>query len=234
MNMNTPTTNSPHQFSVAVAAANSAILKQVTQKIRSLGNCCIATTAENGRELILDLQKVSQPIGIVVVSMQMPSSDGLLTTTLCKKLFPTSSIIGFSEEASPTLISDFFAEGGDGFFTLGAETITWLPNSASGLQQLLAAMVKGVLPKHLSYTDSIGTQQIIKQKFHHFSTQDILYLQLNAAGFTREQMATIMYKSVSCIKKHYAKLTMYFGTQSSYDLAAISINLGIVKVAKLY
>jgi DNA-binding NarL/FixJ family response regulator len=78
------------------------------------------------------------------------------------------------------------------------------------------------------------TNQIIQTNFSHLSKDDILYLQLNAAGFDKRMIAKLMHKSESAIKKHYEKLSDYFKVNSSAELMTISLGKGIAKLAKYY
>ena len=79
-----------------------------------------------------------------------------------------------------------------------------------------------------------STQKIISKKYSDLSKNHILYLQLNAANFSQEDMADIICVTPITIKRYSAYLCKMFQAKNHIDLANITIMLGIAKIATLY
>jgi DNA-binding NarL/FixJ family response regulator len=109
--------NKNTKIKIAIAEDNDADLLRIQNAIKQTKNYQIDFIAKNGRELILKLFAKKELPSIILMDMQMPGCDGLLTTILCKKLFPTIKIIGLSSHTSTSVIGEFLTENGDAFFT---------------------------------------------------------------------------------------------------------------------
>ena len=204
-------------------------------------------TATGGRDLLLQLILAKQLPHLILMDIQMPCCDGVLTTSICKRLFPNIKIVGISSHTSPEVISEFIAEGGNGFFS------KFIVQKNSGLykQSMVDedffenALIK-ILNENAIYFDpltayipedyniKLSTKKIIAKNFSFLSNNEIIYLQLNAAGFTQKEMSQILYVEVPTIKKYQEKMCKTFNAKSHTDLISVSLSVGIVKMAKFY
>ena len=94
----------------------------------------------------------------------MPGCDGLLTTILCKKLFPTIKIIGLSSHTSTSVIGEFLTENGDAFFT----KFILVKNTFSALYKLAQYSRNRSEAKIIAITGSVGktgTKEMLKSAF---------------------------------------------------------------------
>lgn len=234
------------KIKIAIAEDNDADLLRIQNAIKQTKNYQIDFIASNGRELILKLLSKKQLPSIILMDMQMPACDGLLTTIICKKLFPTIKIIGLSSHASTNVIGEFLTENGDAFFTkfiLVKNTVVFhLYNDENVFENKLNA----ILFNNQKYVDILSqfnhtlkptftsTQTTIEIKHSNLSQREILCLQLNVAGFSQEQIALLLNKSIASVKKYNSLLLQKFNVTNSHDLAMLTLSLGIIKIVALY
>lgn len=231
---------------IAIAEDNYLDRAHIIEAIKQTENYQVDTIAENGRDLILKLINKKDLPNIILLDMQMPSCDGLLCTILCKKLFPNVKVIGLSSHTSPVVIGEFLAEGGDAFLTKYMLVKGSIFHLIYGDSNIFEKSLNRIFQYNERYIDILSrfeeaenrkyvpTYQIIQSSYPKLKTSEILYLQLNSAGFTREQVALIMNTSVSNIKKFCTILNKSFKTESSHDLATFCLSQGITKIVKLY
>ena len=220
--------------------------KKIIEAIQQTKNYEICIKAVNGRDLILQLLKnpKKQP-SIILMDMQMPCCDGLLCTIICKWLFPKIKIIGLSAHTNGIVVGEFLAEGGDGFLSklMLSRSLAYsiykdeniFENALSQLLNNSNSFIDVMLDDTgESYKNRLSTHQIISKNCNYLKEEEIRYLQLNAAGFNREEIAGIMNKGESTIQKKSDKLRKILSVQNHYDLIPISINMGVAKFFYCY
>ena len=218
----------------------------INKSIDHLNNCKLLFSASSGRELILKLQQARVLPEIILLDMEMPSCDGLLTTIICKRLFPAIKIVGLSSHTSDAVIREFISEGGSAFlskYLLDKNSISYMAYKEKDVFEHYLNKVlndEGVVFDTSLQFDitrnykTFSTTSIIQKKFPKLKEHEIIYLQLNAAGFSKPEIKTIMCREVSTIKKYFEKLSKIFGAQNHSDLTNICLNFGIVKMVNLY
>ena len=220
--------------------------ESIIRSIDKLNNCKLLFSACSGRDLILELHSSKKLPQIILMDMEMPSCDGLLTTIICKRLFPSIKIVGLSSHCSETIISEFITEGGSAFlskYLLDKNSISYMVYKEKNvfenyLERVLNDDSAFLDPALLIDLDrkyiKVSTSSIIKNQFPKLKEHEIIYLQLNAAGFSKPEIKTIMCREISTIKKYFEKLSKIFGAQNHSDLTNICLNFGIIKMVNLY
>lgn len=244
--MNTKTNNKNSKIRIAVAEDNEIDLLKIQNAVKQTTNYQIDFFAANGRDLILKLINKKVLPSIILMDMQMPSCDGLLTTILCKKLFPSIKIIGLSPYSTSNIIGEFLSEGGDAFFT------TFILTKNSGIfhfyndDDIFENALNSVFYNNQTYIDAlsqfnvslkntfVSTKTTIQNKHAYLSEREILFLQLNAAGFSQAQVSMLLNKSIASVKKYNSQLMYKFNVANSYDLAMLTLSFGIAKIVELY
>jgi DNA-binding NarL/FixJ family response regulator len=231
---------------IAIAEDRESEKKIIVDYFNRMPNYEVQTIASNGRELILKLSRAIKLPQIILMDMQMPCCDGLLTTIICKALFPQIKIVGLSSHTSSMVINEFLAEGGDGFLTKHILIKGSITYRAYKDENVFEKALHQILNNHELYIDilsdykkeealQLNTSKAVLSRFSNKLTQNqMLYLQLNAAGFSRVQIAALMHKSVDTIKKYCKEMCSFFETDNHTDLANICFSLGIAKLVTLY
>ncbi len=231
---------------IAFAEDKEEDARLIKHTIKEMSGVKFAFAAKEGQDLIIKLSEQRNLPTIVFIDMEMPKCDGLLATIIGKRLWPDIKFVGLSTHSSIQLISEFLAEGGSGFlakYLIHKDSFPYtVYNNPDVLKTFVDQIVNGndlVIDVMLEYKTDLhkqlkATNQIIQTNFSHLAKDDILYLQLNAAGFDKRMIAKLMHKSESAIKKHYEKLSEYFKVNTSAELMTISLGKGITKLAKFY
>lgn len=105
------------KISVAFADDKDSERKSILRSFNNLNNCSVLFSSTSGRDMIFKLQTLKKLPDIILMDMEMPCCDGLLATTICKRLFPQIKIVGLSSHCSFAAISEFISEGGSAFFS---------------------------------------------------------------------------------------------------------------------
>jgi DNA-binding NarL/FixJ family response regulator len=234
------------KIKIAIAEDNNDDLLKIQNAIKQTNNCQADFIANNGRELILKLLTKKQLPSIILMDMQMPACDGLLTTIICKKLFPSIKIIGLSSHTSTSVIGEFLIENGDAFFTKFILVRNSVVFHMYNDENIFENKLNAILFNNEKYVDILcqynfnsksvftSTQTTIEVKHANLSQREILFLQLNAAGFSQVQMASLLNKSIASVKKYNSQLLQKFNVTNSHDLAMLTLSLGIIKIVALY
>ncbi len=176
----------------------------------------------------------------------MPCCDGLLATIICKRLFPQLKVVGLSSHTDGIVVSEFYAEEGDTFLSKFIITKSALSTQAYKDSEIFEKALNHILNSNERFADvmleddgskfinRLSTKQIIAKNHLHLKNTEIIYLQLNAAGFNREEIAELMDKSEASIQKYCDKLHHTYNVKNHFDLINIAINNGIVKLVRIY
>lgn len=220
--------------------------KRIDVAIEQTKNYELCIKAINGRDLILQLlNKPKKQPAIILMDMQMPSCDGLLATIICKWLFPKIKIIGLSAHTDGIVVGEFLAEGGDGFLSklmlssalaygvykdenIFENALTQLLNQSNSFIDIMLDDTGE------NYKNRLSTHQIISKNCNYLKEEEIKFLQLNAAGFDRKEIAELMDISIATLKAIISKLYKKLKVKNHTDLISITINLGIAKFVRIY
>jgi len=220
--------------------------KRIVIAIQQTKKYELSIKAVSGRDLILKLKRARKLPAIVLMDMQMPCCDGLLATIICKWLFPQIKIVGLSNHTDGVVVSEFYTEGGDTFLSKYIIIKTALTQSVYNDENIFEKALDQVInttekfidvmleDNGTKFTNRLSTTHIIAKNHSHLKDYEIAYLQLNAAGFSRAEIAELMNRSESTIQKYFNHLSKYFNVENHNDLNNISINLGIAKLVCIY
>ncbi len=238
------------KIKIAIAEDKQDDRKKIISAISQTSNCELVLVATNGRQLLEKLNELpnKQLPQLILMDMQMHCSDGLLTTIVCKRLYPNIKISGLSSNTDAVVIDEFIAEGGDAFLSKemlvkGSITHRIYKDDdifEKSLYQIVSSNNLYFDPllnyeqNNKGYTSLTTTKKVLAKYFKCLKENEILYLQLNAAGFTREKIAAIMNRSYDTIKLYSKNMFQLFDVDNHIDLTSICLNVGIVKFVRLY
>jgi len=220
---------------------------RIIKAVNETKNYELSIKATSGRDLILQLHRNPKELPkLILMDMQMPCCDGLLATIICKKLFPNIIIVGLSSHTDGIVVQEFLTEGGNAFLSKFIIIKTALTQKIYNDDDIFENALNHILNSSTRFIDimleddgenhknRLSTQQIIQKNHTHLKDYEIIYLQLNAAGFNREEIAELMSKSESSIQKYCDNLRQTYKVKNHYDLINISINTGIAKLVRIY
>ena len=235
------------KIQIAIAEDKKEDIAIIKKAFQNLPNYKLSIIATGGKDLIKQLNNAKKLPDLILMDMQMPCCDGLLATIICKNKYESIKIVGLSTHTYATVINEFMAEGGNGFLS----KFIIMNDSAISISTYKdehifeKALIKIIKNNEIyfdplchynqaDYTKLNNTQAIITKNFEHLSKTNIMYLQLNAAGFTKDEIAENMHLTTITIKRYNAKLFKLFGAKSHKDLANLALMFGIAKTVTLY
>jgi two-component system response regulator DegU len=232
---------------VAIAEDKQEDINIIKRAFSKLSQYQIIVVATSGKELIVKLKKATKVPDLILMDMQMPSGDGLITSITTNTLFQNIKIVGLSSHTHEPLITQFMAEGGSGFLSkfivqseAGPSKLTYNdPNIfEKALDQIMFENKIYFDPlchyKNADYEKINSTKKIVSKEYPFLEKEQILLLQLNAMTFTQKEMARIMNLSVVTLKRHISELLKIFQVQNHIELMNVTFSLGIVKLAIFY
>jgi DNA-binding NarL/FixJ family response regulator len=236
-----------NKFLVGIAEDKKEDMDMIKAAVESIPNYKVIITASGGRDLILQVNAAKVKPHLVLMDMQMPCCDGLLSTIIYKNKFAETKVVGLSTHTYSKVINEFMAEGGDGFLS----KFIVMKESAINMYaykdpNIFEKALNKIMLQNEIYFDELchykgedykricTTKKIIQSKFKHLSQEQILLLQLNAGGFKQEDCAKMLNVEVPTIKKYLSKLMAMFQAKSHNDLSNISVMFGITKYFTLY
>jgi DNA-binding NarL/FixJ family response regulator len=220
--------------------------KRIAAAISETESFEVSIKATSGRDLILQLIRnpKKQPT-LILMDMQMPNCDGLLATIICKWLFPFIKIVGFSAHTDGIVVGEFSAEGGDAFLSkliinkALASRVYSDENIFENALKQIATTNNGFVDKMLedtgeNFKNRQSTTQLIFKNCKYLNDIEIKYLQLNAAGFERKEIAEILNIGEATIKAIISKVYKILKAETHTDIISSAINLGIAKFVRIY
>jgi len=215
--------------------------KRICDVVKQIPSFELIIKANCGRDLILKLSQSNKNLpDIILMDMQMPNCDGLLCTIICKWLFPTIKIVGLSSHTDGVVVGEFYAEGGDAFLSkliLNTAIAQQIYNSDNIFETAINQIVSAdkrfddllLDDNGDKYKGRPSTISLIKSNCAYLTSIQTKYLQLNAAGFDRKEIAMLLNMSISNLKKLITGLLKQHNAKTNRDLISLSINLGIAK-----
>jgi DNA-binding NarL/FixJ family response regulator len=107
------------QIKVAIADDHKIFRKGVILSLRTYPNIKFVQEAENGDELLAGLDE-SQP-DIVLMDLRMPQKDGIETTKLISKQYPTIKVLVLTMYEDERFVSHLMENGANGYLLKSAD-----------------------------------------------------------------------------------------------------------------
>lgn len=236
----------PTKIRVAFAEDIEEHRKRIIAAVQETKSYETSIRAVSGRYLILQLKGAKKLPQIILMDMQMPCCDGLLATIICKRLFPSIKIVGLSSHTDGIVVSEFLTEGGVAFLSKFIVVKTALTQKVYNDDNVFENALNLILNTENGFVDimleddgskfknRLSTSQIIAKNHAYLKDYEVTYLQLNAAGFNREEIAFLMDKSEAAIQKYFNHLSKVFKVENHFDLINIAINIGVAKFVRIY
>jgi DNA-binding NarL/FixJ family response regulator len=234
-------------ITIAIAEDDAQSMRALQHEIATLGYK-ILITATNGKDLLLQLQKlkVNKLPTVLLLDINMPYMNGLLVTTYCSFKYPSIKIIGVSSHTNERLIREVLAEGATCFISkyfLTKESViyqTYLKHS-NIIQEAIQNAFKGekmidalIVNEPNKIGSSIATKQVIAINYQHLKPKLIEFAILNAAELSFNDIAGLMNVSYASVKDYCKTMCVQFNVADRHELTKKCMQFGIIKLAVYY
>ncbi len=236
-----------NSISIGLCIADAKEFKQIKYLIQQKSVFNLLFTVTDGRALIEKLKTAKKLPELILYDALQPCCDGLLLTTICKKMFNNIQLVPLilSSKIQDIGLIDLLNEGANGiltkfmlhddgafFYLYNNQTI--FTDSLVSIAEQEKIILDPLLPNINSLQQHQPIKQINKRLPPHLNDNLLLYLLLYAAGYKRSEIATLMVKSESTVKYYIGLLLKMFNAKRNSDLLGIAVSSGIVKYLKLY
>jgi len=188
-------------ISISIAEDNTLALKSILKKLASNDGFTVSFTAFNGEELLRNF--AVQPTDIVLMDIEMPVMDGIVTTQRLKELFPEVKVMMLTTFDDDDKIFNAILAGASGYL-LKDEGTEMICRSIQEVYHGGAAMSAGIALKTLSYiksTASISVPAHAENKSLLTDRETEILTQLkNGLGY--KQIADKLFISEGTVRKH--------------------------------
>ncbi len=108
-----------NMIKVAIADDHKIFRKGVVLSLRPYSNIKFVLEAENGDELLAGLQQAAPDV--VLMDLRMPQKDGIETTKIISKQFPSMFVLVLSMYEDERFVSHLMENGANGYLLKNAE-----------------------------------------------------------------------------------------------------------------
>ncbi len=237
------------KFLVSIVSENNETIHFLSKSIITCNLLLLKDVYDSGTEAVLDIYKQNKKPFILFIDMSINSTDPLVITAICNKLFPSLIIIAIDSTSGLPIENayQFNIEGGKAYIGKTMLHPNGFAYQVYNKANMFASLIKNTLDNADFYIDETlynpanHLQEINKlidfkkkklAKFNILSKQEKLYLHLKVAGFIRNEKAKLLNISLGTIKKRAEKLRDELGVREIEDLVLFAIQSGIVTIKK--
>ncbi|WP_109298894.1 response regulator transcription factor [Aquimarina sp. AU474] len=201
-------------ITVAIAEDHQSLIDGIMLLLKYEEEISIVGMANDGEELI-NIVRRKQP-KVVLMDIRMPKIDGIAATSIIKKEFPHTKIIGFSMFDQEDAVKQMIAAGASGYLLKNSpleEVLTAIQQVIAGKTYFDAALDPAIFSK--------DDQQQIKKQVLSKSEREIL--KLIGQGKTSSEIAAIRFNSVSTVETHRKNIIRKLGLHGKGELLRYAI-----------
>ena len=208
-------------------ADDHAILREgIKSLLAKQDNIEIVAEATNGREAITRVAQFRPDV--VVLDISMPLMDGLEATRQIKKESPDTRIIVLTMHEDEEYFFQLLRAGASGYVTkrsAGRELISAIEAAAKGDSFFCPTMAKHLLSDYLRLgknSDQIEQQELTPRERE--------VVKLIAEGYTNQQIAELLHRSVKTIESHRANILRKLDIHDSIELVKYAVRKKLIEI----
>lgn len=210
---------------ILIADDHSIVLAGLCKLVEADGEGEVVGTAEDGRALVEEAQKLRPDI--ILLDISMPLLNGLDAARQIRKLVPECKLIMLTMHATPTYAAEAFKAGVSGYLIKRS--------AASELKHAIQAVLRG---QH--YMTPLITKDVLDSALHPpegnvrkrppstLTSRQREVLQLVAEGKGTKEIASLLKISVKTVEFHKFRIMDELDLHSTAELTKYAIAEGLV------
>lgn len=210
-------------INIAIADDHQIFIDGLIELLSSNTQIKVCATANNGVELISELQNHS--INVVLLDINMPKMDGFETTKLIKNKFPNVAILMLTTHDTVYYIEKMLKAGASGYLlknTNKTELITAIEEIAKG-NTFFSHEVSQTIMNQL-----VKNEKAKNQVLAPLSDRETEVLKLIAFEFTTQEIADKLFISSHTVETYRKNLLVKLNVRNLAGLVKKAIEMGLV------
>ena len=208
-------------------ADDHAILRDgIKSLLGKQNNIEVVAEATNGREAISRVAQFRPDV--VVLDISMPLMDGLEATRQIKRESPDTKILVLTMHDDEEYFFQFLRAGASGYVTKRAasrELISAIEAASRGESFFCPSMAKHLLSDYLRLDK---TADHMKQQ--ELTPREREVVKLIAEGYTNQQIADLLHRSVKTIESHRANILRKLDIHDSIELVKYAVRKKLIEI----
>ena len=215
-------TASRKNISVAIADDHMMMRAALVQLISARTGYNVCIQAENGKELLEQIDSVGLP-DIILLDISMPVMDGFQTMTLLKKKYQNPVVVALTGYNDNSAIGRMRA--------LGIKGYLFKTQDPEDMFYTLDAVVSNgeYFPEEVSEGQQRSKDNKLYQKIAALKEKEQLFLKYLCKGFTYKEIADKMCKSPYTVEDYRDALFKKFELKSKTELILFALEHKLVK-----
>ena len=212
---------------IAIADDHALVREGFRSLLEAQPDIEVVGEAANGEEAVT-MARDLQP-DIILMDITMPRLDGLEATYQIKKLYPQVKILVLTMHEGDEFFFKFLDAGASGYFVKGGSSreLLWaLKTVAQGEVFLYPSMATKLLTDYLQRVNEGNGKEV----YDALSGRQKEILQLFAKGHTNQEIADILFLSISTVQTHRARIMAKLGFHRPVELFRYAAKRGFVNL----
>lgn len=211
------------KFKIIIVDDHELFRQGVIMTISKLDFVEIIGEASNGKEL-LQLLKHQMPDAILL-DIKMPEMDGIETTKLVLKEYPSIKIVALSMFGDEIYLENMIAAGAQGFILKNT--------NATDLKRAIETIAKGqqyYSEEFIPYFTKKYISSKSQNEQNSLSKRELEVLSLIGKGFTNQEIADELFISIKTVANHRASLISKTGSKNTITLLSYGIRNKLIEI----
>lgn len=209
---------------VAYADDHKAVRKGIISYLHELGGVQVIIEAEDGQDLIAQLEQSPQQPDVCIIDINMPVMNGFETVAAIRKKWRDKKMLVLSTYDEDLYVLRIIRAGANGYLAKACD-----PDEIK--QAILSIHEDGHYYSHLYMEKSmIAMQQDNTARLSNFTEREIAFLKHTCSDMTYAEIAQSMICSKKSVEGYRDNLFKKLNVNSRVSLAIFAIKTGLVLV----
>ncbi len=208
-------------ITIAYAEDHNSVRQGIVLLVEKSGKIKVEFEAENGKELISQIEQSGKLPDVCMIDISMPVMDGFTLVDEIKKRWKDLKILVLSAYDEEYLIIKMIRKGANGYIFKGC--------SAESIRQAITDIHEtGYHYSTVANNKLFSMVQKKQIKFNDFTSRDLEFLKYCCSDLTYIDIAALMNTTQRSIAGYRSKLFSKFGINSRASLVMLAMQTGLL------